>query len=97
MSTTVSISLVPIERLRVLRKSQVLALVGLSDTHIRRLEKAGRFPGRVYLGDNSVGWLEVEIRAWLEDRIANGRFRPSGGALAPKTANNRPVRKGAGA
>ena len=73
---------VPIEHLRVLRKAQVLALVGLSDTRIRVLERAGRFPKRIYLGDNSVGWLEVEVRAWLEERIANGRWKPSG-CLAP--------------
>jgi hypothetical protein len=38
--------------------------------HIWRLEKAGRFPRRVKLGPNSVGWVSTEIDAWIEARIA---------------------------
>jgi prophage regulatory protein len=38
--------------------------------HIWRLEKVGRFPRRVKLGPNSVGWVSTEIDAWIEARIA---------------------------
>lgn len=42
-----------------------------SRMHIDRLEKAGRFPKRVQLGENSVAWLEDEIVAWQAERIAD--------------------------
>ena len=38
--------------------------------HIYRLEQQGRFPRRVRLGENRVGWVESEIEGWLQDRIA---------------------------
>ena len=38
--------------------------------HIARLEAAGKFPKRIRLGVNRVGWLEQEVLAWLEERIA---------------------------
>ena len=38
--------------------------------HIDRLEKAGQFPKRVKLAENSVAWLEDEIIAWQAERIA---------------------------
>jgi prophage regulatory protein len=38
--------------------------------HIDRLEKAGRFPKRVSLTNRSVAWLEDEIIAWQDERIA---------------------------
>ena len=43
-----------------------------SRTHVDREEKAGRFPQRVQLGPNSIGWVEEEIDQWLAER-ARGR------------------------
>jgi len=40
--------------------------------HIARLEAVGQFPKRVRLGNfrgSRVGWIESEIRAWLQERI----------------------------
>ncbi|MGH7037065.1 MAG: helix-turn-helix transcriptional regulator [Stellaceae bacterium] len=56
--------------MRILRQRQVIEKVGYSPMHIWRLEKAGRFPHRVKLGPNSVGWVAEEIDAWIEARIA---------------------------
>lgn len=53
---------------RIIRKPEVLACVGLSDTTVWRLEKSGKFPRRVKLGGNSVGWFEDEIDALLEQK-----------------------------
>ena len=39
-------------------------------THVTSLEKAGLFPRRVKLGAGRVGWVEEEIDAWIESRIA---------------------------
>lgn len=57
--------------MRILNKRQVKELVLYSPQHIARLEKAGQFPKRVQLGPNRVGWVEDEILAWLEERLAN--------------------------
>jgi len=37
-------------------------------THIARLEKDGKFPKRIQLGANRVGWSEFEIDEWIEAR-----------------------------
>jgi len=54
--------------MRILRSYQLLQKVPYSVQHIGRLERAGRFPRRIKLGTNSVGWVEEEVDAWLEER-----------------------------
>jgi prophage regulatory protein len=39
-----------------------------SRTHVDREERAGRFPQRVKIGPNSIGWVEDEIDQWLAER-----------------------------
>ncbi|MBT52773.1 MAG: transcriptional regulator [Mameliella sp.] len=56
--------------MRILSKRQVKELVLYSPQHIARMEKAGLFPRRVQLGVNRVGWVEAEVLAWLEERLA---------------------------
>jgi len=56
--------------MRILSKRQIKELVLYSPQHIARLEKAGLFPKRVQLGPNRVGWVECEVREWLEVRLA---------------------------
>jgi len=55
--------------MRILSKKDLRALVLYSPAHIDRLEKAGRFPKRVQLGQCRVGWVESEVLAWLDERI----------------------------
>ena len=55
--------------MKLLTKSEVRNRVCYSPQHIARLEKAGKFPKRVLLGPNRVGWLEEEIDQWIRDRI----------------------------
>ena len=43
---------------------------GYSRMHMSRLEKAGKFPKRVHVGENRIGWFEHEIDAWLLERAA---------------------------
>lgn len=54
----------------VLRKPAVSGRIGLSIPHIDRLEREGKFPRRIHLGPNSVGWFSDEIDAWLNERAA---------------------------
>ncbi len=55
--------------MKLLTKKEVRDRVCYSPQHIARLEKAGKFPKRVQLGPNRVGWVEAEIDAWIRDRI----------------------------
>jgi len=61
---------------RVIRKPELLGMIGLSDATVWRMERAGRFPGRITLGGNSVGWLYSEISEWLEAKAASRPGRP---------------------
>lgn len=53
---------------RILRKKEVLLMVPYSAQHLLRLEKQGKFPKRIRIGERRVGWRLSEIEAWLEER-----------------------------
>ena len=55
--------------MRILSKRDLKELVLYSPQHVARLEKAGKFPKRVQLGPNRVGWLESEVLDWLTERL----------------------------
>jgi prophage regulatory protein len=55
--------------MRILSKRQVKELVLYSHQHVARLEAAGKFPKRIRLGQNRVGWVEQEVLDWLQARI----------------------------
>ena len=38
--------------------------------HVRRLVHAGKFPKPVYLGARKPVWLEGDLDAWINERIA---------------------------
>ena len=58
--------------MRILRFPELKPEKGIpySRVHTDRLEKAGKFPRRVRLSDNAVGWVEDELDKWLADRAA---------------------------
>ena len=66
---------------RILLKPEVQSKVGKSDATIYREEMAGRFPQRIKLGANSVGWLESEVEEWLDNRIKQSRHVAQGRAV----------------
>lgn len=53
---------------RIVRKPEVLAVIGVSSATLYRWIQDGRFPAPRRLGSHSVGWLETAIRAWIESR-----------------------------
>jgi prophage regulatory protein len=55
---------------RLIKLPEVLARCGVSAMTVWRRERAGGFPSRVRLGPNSVAWVEAEVAAWCEQRIA---------------------------
>jgi prophage regulatory protein len=50
---------------RIIRKPELMSRIGLSDASIWRMERAGKFPKRVRLGSQSVGWFSDEVEGWL--------------------------------
>jgi prophage regulatory protein len=56
---------------QIIRKPELFSKLNLSDATIWRLEKAGKFPRRIKLGGNSVGWFSTEIEKWLSKKSAD--------------------------
>ena len=67
-----------------LRKSDVLAKTGLSESRLYVLmddeDEAKAFPRPVRIGSRAVAWVQSEIDEWIHDRISE---RNSGKAKAP--------------
>jgi prophage regulatory protein len=55
---------------------QVREIVPYSASHLWRLERAGQFPQRVRLGGNRVAWLQSEVSAWVESKLASRSDSP---------------------
>ena len=60
----------PERSMMILRTKVVVERVGLSRSHLWRLERDGQFPRKIRLGPNSVGYVESEIDEWIAARIA---------------------------
>lgn len=55
-----------------IRIHEVVEITGLSQSTISRLEKNKEFPMRRRIGMRAVGWLENEVRDWVDERTAEG-------------------------
>lgn len=55
---------------RILRPKQTKEIVQLSMPTMYRKAKEGTFPKPIKLSEHASGWLESEIYAWLDERIA---------------------------
>jgi prophage regulatory protein len=53
---------------KVLRRPELLVLIGVSSATQWRMEKAGQFPARFRLGKGLVGWHLTEVEEWLKNR-----------------------------
>lgn len=58
---------------RILKLPVVVERTGYSRAHIYDLEARGLFPKRIKLGARSVGFLESDIDAWIDERVAASR------------------------
>ena len=47
-----------------------------SRVHIRRLERAGKFPSRFYPVGGNCAWMESDIVRWIESRREQTQSRP---------------------
>jgi prophage regulatory protein len=48
--------------------------IHFSRRHLQRLEDENKFPRRVQLGENRIGWVETEINEWLAEKLANRKL-----------------------
>jgi prophage regulatory protein len=55
---------------RIFRRTQLPSVTGLSIPYIYELMAAGKFPRPVPLSPRAVGWLEGDVWAWQQERIA---------------------------
>lgn len=85
----------PLYRLRMISKNDLRTIVCYSDQHLLRLEKAGKFPRRIQLGDNRVAWFVWQIEAWLRSRSSGGGS--DGGGMAGLPLSPLPHLRGGGA
>lgn len=59
---------------RILRLPEVLGRVGLCQTQVGNLERAGKFPKRIKIGGGfATGWLERDIEKFIADSVAASR------------------------
>lgn len=52
----------------IVRKPQVLLMVGMGNTWLYGAMKRGEFPKSVRLSANAVGWRKSEVLAWIAER-----------------------------
>jgi len=67
----------------ILRKQDAAKKVGLCKQHLQNLINSGEFPRPIKLGGHdsrAVGWIEAEIDAWIEKKIAERDAALAGGA-----------------
>jgi prophage regulatory protein len=53
---------------RILRRPEVVSVVGLGTTKLYELISEGKFPKPVKLSARSVGWLESEVQEWIKEQ-----------------------------
>lgn len=68
---------------KVIRRKELLQMIGVSAATQWRLEKAGLFPRRIKVGRGAVGWHLAEVEEWLKTR---GRVERS---MVPRTPGRR--------
>ncbi|TFH72408.1 AlpA family phage regulatory protein [Gammaproteobacteria bacterium LSUCC0112] len=56
--------------MKLLNKRQLREKTSISNQHLDRLEKEGKFPLRIKLTDGiRVAWLESEVDDWIAERV----------------------------
>ena len=54
---------------RIITRKELRLMVPFTPQHIGRLERAGKFPKRIRIGERRVGWRLADVEAWLEQRV----------------------------
>lgn len=56
--------------MRILRMKMVIEITGLARSTVYKYIAEGIFPKPITLGGRSVGWVESEVFAWIQARVA---------------------------
>jgi prophage regulatory protein len=67
---------------RLLRRPAIEGKTGLRRSQIYEYVAQGRFPSPVRIGPRAVAWVEEEIDAWIDARIAERVTEHKSGATA---------------
>jgi len=55
--------------LQILKINEVVKIVKLSASTIKRLELLNKFPKRIMLSEKTYGWTKGQLDKWIEDKI----------------------------
>ncbi|PMN12904.1 AlpA family transcriptional regulator [Vibrio lentus] len=58
---------------KIIRLPEVKQRTGLSRSTIYLRMSKGEFPLNISLGERAVGWVELDVDIWLQDRIEASR------------------------
>ncbi|MFL9933482.1 AlpA family transcriptional regulator [Paraburkholderia sp. RL18-103-BIB-C] len=58
---------------RILRITDVIHKVGMPRSSVYRAASLGEFPKPIKLGEKASGWLESDVDAWIDSRVAASR------------------------
>ena len=59
---------------RILKLPNVISRTGLGRSTIYAKVARHEFPSPIQLSERSVGWLEADVEAWIEQRISQSRL-----------------------
>ena len=66
-----------------LNRKQIIELTGMSRSTLDRLERDGKFPKRVTLSTQRIGWVVQEVVDWDHDRKGMRESPRLGSLVAP--------------
>lgn len=58
---------------QIIRLPEVIQITGLSRSTIYLRMSKGEFPKSISLGERAIGWVQVEVEQWVEQRISASR------------------------
>lgn len=58
----------------ILKLPEVKKLTGLSRSSIYDFMQKGEFPKSIKLSARSVGWLQEEVNAWIDQKVSRARM-----------------------
>ena len=53
---------------KIIGSAETTKITNLSRSTLWRMEKKGKFPKRINISSNRVGWYEDEVSSWIESR-----------------------------
>lgn len=54
--------------MKILRRDDVLAMIGLSRSSLYNMVRSGHFPSPMLIGQRAVGWRSADVHDWLAAR-----------------------------